>query len=162
MKNSHRCILSAVSLVLFSAGYLWTSTVEVQLNVNSGELRKRYTAFGVQTHVSDSTANGLSRAAKSDGSGGEWLTVSERSYYGQSCREDYRNLISCVSALHEASADKGESEKFARCVIQELNISRSLSGTTRHVERASEVFTASNSQHSILECWQSTTQDPLK
>jgi hypothetical protein len=156
---SHRYMLAAIGTVLICLGYLSTSKVDIQLNVHSGELRKRYTAFGLQTHIAHPWANALSRVAASDGAGYDWLTVSTRSYSRQPCKEDWKTLITCVRNICDGSGNQEESKEFARSVLEELNGTRSLSQTTRHVLRVLELPLSDNTRPSLMEAWKITAQD---
>jgi len=152
-------VLAAVALAIFAAGLVYSHTVEVQLNVKSGELRNRYTAFGVQAHVSRPRANALSLAAKQDGLEGDWLTVSTRSHYRSPCREDYRSLI--PQFTRDRLPDQKASGELARSALQELDERRSISSTTNHVSKALRVFWGSDSRRPMLECWEVAGGDAL-
>jgi hypothetical protein len=158
MKKLKRYILAGVGVVLVALGYLQTSKIEIQLNLHSGMLRTRRTAFGIQTWVSEPRLNALSQEAQREASGVEWLTVSIRSINRQPCREDYRTLISSVRNICELYGDNGEAKEFSRSVLDELNQNRSLSSTTRHVLRLQASI--AHTGESLTDAWKNTTQDP--
>ncbi len=155
MKMTHRCISVSIGIALVCAGFFLTSAEDTQVNVYSGESRTRHSAFGVQTHVSDPNANVLSRTAARSGVGHDWLTLST-----VGCKLDWRNLISCIPAINKAAENERDAVEFARSVLNELDQSRSISGTTRHVVKAClKVYADKRTTAPILDCWETTTSN---
>jgi hypothetical protein len=161
MKKVRPYAFAAIALALILVGYLLTWTLEIQLNVHSGELRKRHTAFGIRTSITDPLPNALSRAADRDGAGYDWLTVSTRSHNRQPCREDWRSFLSCAAEIIRVASGKEESKEFARAILDDLDESRSLSGSTRHTVRVAKALPTDGTQPNILQLRQATIPESV-
>ena len=158
MKHLKRFVLVAVGIAMLGLAVLHTWTLEKQINVRSGELRDRHSALGILIRISNPKANVVSRTARRDGAGYEWLTVSTRSYSRQPCKEDWSTLFTCAGRLINKARTQEESQAFARSVLDELGESRSISKVARHAVMAYTGVAGSEPHAAILDLWEATGQ----
>lgn len=165
MKISHRFFNTVVGIVLFCAAFLHTFKEDVQIDPYSGMLRGRYYAFGILIYVSGPRANGLSRAARRDKAGGDWIPVATKDLRSRG-HPDYEALILRVSQICRMTTNLAEHQEFARVVLDDLNERRSIRTTTGHVMRVYRnvsVYRGPSSiefRPSLLDLWRTTMQEP--
>ena len=132
MKRAHKYLVPGliIFLIVALAGIWTTGKVSKQLDLLSGKLRIQHNCFGeFPIYTSKSKENALSSAARLNGGAVDWLTIDSDRYliYNSCGRRDYNTLFSVFYAINLQVVDPNVRQEFARSVLRELRVTRSVS-----------------------------------